>query len=160
MRQWIAKPLMMFSLVMIAAGAVAGCSVEARQSGHPTPDEVRQQQDIKIRAENNAQARSIAQECGAQMASHDLDPIRGKVELARPENTEGPAFAILTNDRIPTGSDAIPTGEERAAIAKWATIRDSCIQRINQFWASAPYPPSGGPLYRQKYFSFSDQARE
>jgi hypothetical protein len=47
-----------------------------------------------------------------------------------------PPFEIAVNDNFPTDS-------ERAAIAKWATLRDDCLRR----YVAIPYiPPGSSPL--------------
>jgi hypothetical protein len=62
-------------------------------------------------------------ECKAEiLAASELNPIRNKVELYKPPTEGPPPFEILSNDTFPTDM-------ERPLIAKWATMRDSCIKR-------------------------------
>lgn len=86
--------------------------------------------------DTSALVQTANSECKEQLQAPDLDPIRTKVELSR-ESWESPVpFAIAT-------IDAFPTEAERAAIAKWATLRDDCIKRSN---AAFSIPPSAAPL--------------
>ncbi len=64
----------------------------------------------------------IADACVKDYETPELDPIRHKVELYRANVDAAPPFAIASNE-------SYPTGEERQAIAKWATLRDACIAR-------------------------------
>jgi hypothetical protein len=112
--------------------------------------ETRQQHDAPIIEANHATSQALDRDCQAQLAAHDLDPIRGKVELVRSENTGPPPFAILSNE-------SIPTPDEKVAIAKWATIRDGCFERRNQWSSSASLPSNENPLVRDKYLSFDRQ---
>jgi hypothetical protein len=64
------------------------------------------------------------------LAASDLDPIRNKVELYKQLSDGPPPFEIASNDTF-------PTDQERQLIAKWATIRDSCIKR-QEAWLVVP----------------------
>jgi hypothetical protein len=71
------------------------------------------------------------EECKSEMlAATDLDPIRNKVELYKQLSDGPPPFEIAANDTFPTTN-------ERPIIAKWATIRDSCIKR-QETWLVVP----------------------
>jgi hypothetical protein len=71
------------------------------------------------------------EECKSEMlAATDLDPIRNKVELYKRLADGPPSFEIASNDTF-------PTDQERPLIAKWATIRDSCIKR-QEAWLVVP----------------------
>jgi hypothetical protein len=67
-------------------------------------------------------AQQLADECKQSYDTHELDPIRTKVELYRATPEAPPPFAIASNDHF-------PTDVEREAIAKWATLRDECLAR-------------------------------
>ena len=56
------------------------------------------------------------------LAATELDPIRRKVELYKPPTDGPPSFEFAANDTFATDA-------ERPLIAKWATMRDSCIKR-------------------------------
>jgi predicted small secreted protein len=71
------------------------------------------------------------EECKSEMlGATDLDPIRNKVELYKQLSEGPPPFEIASNDTFPTAN-------ERPIIAKWATIRDSCIKR-QEAWLAVP----------------------
>jgi hypothetical protein len=75
-------------------------------------------------------------ECKEQLQIPELDVIRAKVELYR-DSWETPVpFAIAT-------IDTFPTQQERIAIAKWATLREGCVNRQA---AALSMPPSATPL--------------
>lgn len=63
-------------------------------------------------------------ECKASMDTTELDPIRHKVELYREPGDQPLPFEIATNDNF-------PSNEDRPAIAKWASLRDECIRRVD-----------------------------
>ena len=71
------------------------------------------------------------EECRSEMlAATDLDPIRNKVELYKQISDGPPPFDIASNDTF-------PTDKERPLIAKWASIRDSCVER-QEAWLVLP----------------------
>jgi hypothetical protein len=71
------------------------------------------------------------EECKSEMlAATDLDPIRNKVEFYKQLSDGPPPSEIASNDTF-------PTDKERPLIAKWATIRDSCIKR-QEAWLVVP----------------------
>ena len=72
------------------------------------------------------------EECKARVATPELEPIRHKVELVREQGDQPLPFEIATNDNFPTSDD-------RPVIAKWATVRDECIRRLDE----VQYIPSG-----------------
>ncbi len=72
------------------------------------------------------------QECKATLATSELDPIRHKVELIREQGDDPLPFEIATNDNFPSSAD-LPV------IAKWATLRDECIRRLD----AVQYIPTG-----------------
>lgn len=80
----------------------------------------------------SASIKASKEECKANMATPELDPIRHKVELTREPGDQPLPFEILTNDTFPAADD-------RPVIAKWATLRDECIRRM----AELPYIPPG-----------------
>jgi hypothetical protein len=90
--------------------------------------------DPSEQAERSPQ--SINLECKDQLRTSDLDPIRSKVELYRDSWESAVPFVIATNDTF-------PSQQERAAIAKWATLREECTARQI---AAFSMPPSATPL--------------
>lgn len=65
------------------------------------------------------------QQCDVDMRTSDLDPIRQKVELNRNMlDKDPPPFALASNE-------AFPTDSERPVVARWASLRDVCVQKIN-----------------------------
>jgi hypothetical protein len=90
--------------------------------------------DASAQAEHSPQP--IGLQCKDQLRTSDLDPIRYKVELIRDSWENSVPFAIATNDTF-------PTQEERAAISKWATLREECVARQN---AAFSLPPTATPL--------------
>jgi hypothetical protein len=79
-----------------------------------------------------ASFKASKEECKASLATPELDPIRHKVEFNREPGDEPLPFEIATNDNF-------PTSDERPVIAKWATLRDECIRRMDEL----QYIPSG-----------------
>lgn len=79
-----------------------------------------------------ASIKASREECKASVATPELEPIRHKVELVREQGDDPLPFEIATNDNF-------PTSDERPVIAKWATLRDECIRRLD----ALQYIPSG-----------------
>ena len=77
--------------------------------------------DVKA-MHSNIQASNA--ECKEELTVPALDPIRDKVELMRQPTDGAPPFSIMANDTFPTDA-------ERTAIRQWATIRDSCLKRLD-----------------------------
>lgn len=69
----------------------------------------------------NDQFKAIHDQCKADLQSPELDAIRHKVDLYRAWE-DAPSFEAASNEDFPT----MP---ERAAIAKWAALRDDCLRR-------------------------------
>jgi hypothetical protein len=65
------------------------------------------------------------EECKADYATSELDPIRSKVELSRKSAESSVPFEIASNDKY-------PTAQERTAIGKWAKLREVCVERNRQ----------------------------
>lgn len=89
-----------------------------------------------------------ADQCKADYATPELDPIRNKVELFRDGTSGAPPFAIASND-------SFATPEERVAISKWAPLRENCLSRIEALQTD---PLSASPLqrtYREQDRAFS-----
>jgi hypothetical protein len=85
------------------------------------------------------------QRCKDEMQASDLDPIRQKVELYRVmADKDAPPFALASNE-------AFPTDSELPVIARWASMRDLCVNRDNAIRAT---PSSANP--REK-MSFQEQ---
>jgi hypothetical protein len=94
-----------------------------------------QAQGGATKAQSDAIAASFKaskEECKASMATPELEPIRHKVEFAREQGDEPLPFEIATNDNF-------PTADERPVIARWASLRDECIRRME----ALQYIPSG-----------------
>jgi hypothetical protein len=69
------------------------------------------------------------------MAVPDLDPLRDKIQFGRKLDSQPPfQYASL---------DSFPTAAERPLIARWATLRDACIERER---AVNPIAPNATPL--------------
>jgi len=64
---------------------------------------------------------TIGTECKTELLNTDLDSIRDKVEIFKNLNS-APPFSIATNDSFPSDTDKV-------AIAKWAKIREGCINK-------------------------------
>lgn len=101
-----------------------------------------------------AAAKSVGEQCMADMASPDLDPIRPKAELFRPSLDATVPFEIASNDSFPTEA-------EKPVIAKWATLRDGCLKRNETL---VPYPQNAAQMQiafieRQRAFSREAAAR-
>jgi hypothetical protein len=68
-----------------------------------------------------AQFDAIHKQCATDMATLELDPIRDKIEFSRSLDAPPPfQYASL---------NAFPIAIERPVIAKWAKLRDACIER-------------------------------
>ncbi|MFM0732642.1 hypothetical protein PQQ52_19350 [Paraburkholderia sediminicola] len=90
------------------------------------------------KAQNDAIAaryEAVRKQCEADMVARDLDRLRDKIQLGRKLDSPPPfQYASL---------DSFPTAVERPLIAKWATLRDACIERER---AVNPIPPNATPL--------------
>ncbi|HLX29703.1 MAG TPA: hypothetical protein VKV24_14575 [Casimicrobiaceae bacterium] len=97
--------------------------------GQQTKAQEQQQHEDAIRA----QFGDVAAQCKHEFeAATELDPIRGKVEFYRDDWDAAPPFAIAV-------LDVFPDSEERAAISKYATLRDACNRRRD----AVSYIPAG-----------------
>lgn len=102
-------------------------SDESSKSAQPAEGVTKEQSDAIVAAQKAA-----LDECKASFATPELDPIRQKVEFWR-GTEDGPLpFEIAVND-------SFPTAEERPVIAKWASLRDACLQHMQDL----PYVPPG-----------------
>jgi hypothetical protein len=82
-----------------------------------------------------AQFEAVRKQCEADMAVHDLDPLRDKIQFGRKFDSPPPfQYASL---------DSFPTAVDRPLIAKWATLRDACMERER---AVNPVAPNATPL--------------
>ena len=96
-------------LLAICLG-LAGCAVV--QNAETRNDVERQRADLT----------QAALQCHQEMvATSDLEPILGKIELDRPVPDSAPPFSI-------TSDDTFATDAERQAIKKWASLRDECAR--------------------------------
>ena len=98
------------------------------------------------------QISSLGDQCANAMAAPELDPIRHKVELWKTRFDTPPPFEMASNDNFPSES-------EKPTIAKWATLRDQCIQRDD---AISIVPPSASALqanFIQENRSFFTEAQ-
>ncbi|ANB77332.1 hypothetical protein AYM40_35215 [Paraburkholderia phytofirmans OLGA172] len=82
-----------------------------------------------------AQYESALKQCEADMSTHELDPLRDKIQFAR-KFDDAPPFQYASLDAFPSAAD-------RPLIAKWATLRDDCIRREH---AIDVIPPNATPL--------------
>jgi hypothetical protein len=64
---------------------------------------------------------AVHKQCATDLATHELDPIRDKIEFSR-KLDEAPPFEYAS-------LDAFPTPAQRPLIAKWANLRDACMER-------------------------------
>jgi hypothetical protein len=79
-----------------------------------------------------ASFKASREECKASVATPELEPIRHKLEFIRDQGDDPLPFEIATNDNF-------PTSEDRPVIARWATLRDECIRRMD----ALQYIPAG-----------------
>jgi hypothetical protein len=82
-----------------------------------------------------AQFDAVHKQCAADMSAPELDPIRDKIEFSRTLD-EAPPFQYAS-------LDVFPTSAGRPLIAKWAKLRDACMERerlVNVI------PPDANPL--------------
>jgi hypothetical protein len=157
---WHARKTSAFARLAIAAAALAGCSANTRQadtSVASTPPQIDaqtpQSPSVPVRPPDDLQGRILGRDCTAQLASHALDPIRTKVELERSFSDPLPPNILA--------DQTVATPAEKIAIAKWATHRDRCWQRIEESWLDMPPASADETQFRAKYFSFeSDLARQ
>ena len=68
--------------------------------------------------------RDELEQCQADLAVQELDPIRAKADVSRIAAEGPPPFSIALNDTFPTDS-------ERAVIAKWIKIWNGCRKQSN-----------------------------
>jgi hypothetical protein len=78
-----------------------------------------------------AAIKAAREECKTSMATPELDPIRHKVELMRDIGGQPLPFEIATNNNF-------PSAEDRPVIAKWASLRDECIRRLDEIQLVPP----------------------
>ncbi len=82
----------------------------------------RQQKVDAEAAEIQKQFDELRAQCDAEFASPDLDPIRTKIEFWAPR--DAPKFEVASDQSYPTDA-------ERDALAKYAKIREGCIERFD-----------------------------
>ena len=82
-----------------------------------------------------AQFDAVHKQCAADMSAPELDPIRDKIEFSR-KLDEAPPFQYAS-------LDAFPTPAQQPLIAKWAKLRDTCMERER---AVNVIPPDATPL--------------
>jgi hypothetical protein len=90
-------------------------------------------------------------QCKADVSIAELAPLRDKIELYREAMETPPPFGIIANDTFPTDAD-------RTLIAKWATLRDECIKRIDKVLAGASVGTQMQIAFQQQDQSFGRQA--
>ncbi|MGF6572511.1 MULTISPECIES: hypothetical protein [Paraburkholderia] len=97
-----------------------------------------------------AQFDAAHQQCDADMAAHELDPLREKIQFIRKLDSPPPfQYASL---------DSFPSSAERPLISKWATLRDACMERER---AVNPIPANASPLAEtviRKEMAFGSEA--
>ena len=100
----------------------------------------------------SAAIKGAQEQCKSELESdHQLDPIRDKVELFKPLNDGPPPFQFASNNTFPTDS-------ERVLIAKWATMRDTCIQRGQALLVVPPAANMAQSAVFQEDTSFAEDA--
>jgi hypothetical protein len=98
-----------------------------------------QQQASAVVRDAQAGLKAIGESCIQRMQSdHDLDPIRGKIELSRSVISGAPPPAMLADQ-------SRPSPQEKAAIAKWEALREVCVQEETQYGSSLSVPPNLEP---------------
>jgi hypothetical protein len=95
--------------------------------------------------------KAAREECKASMASPELDPIRHKVELMRDIGGQPLPFEIATNNNF-------PSAEDRPVIAKWASLRDECIRRLDEVQLVPPGANATQTAMLNQLRAFSHQA--
>ena len=86
----------------------------------------------QIQADNREALDRILFECETSYWTVELDPIRHKVEISRYRKGGKPQEVTPPN--------TVPTLEDRKAIALWASLRNTCSNRITTFLQNAPLP--------------------
>ena len=76
---------------------------------------------------------NLQSDCKIGMQVNELDIIRTKVDLFENASESAPTFEIATNTTY-------PNVDEKAAIAKWAKIREECMSRENEAIATSQQP--------------------
>ncbi|WP_125469824.1 hypothetical protein [Caballeronia telluris] len=76
-----------------------------------------------------------SKQCETEMATPELLPLRDKIQFSR-KLDDAPPFQY-------SSLDVFPSAVDRPLIARWATIRDGCIQRES---AIEIIPPDATPL--------------
>jgi hypothetical protein len=105
-----------FSVSLLFIGALTGCGPVH------LVEELSYKSDVDKMV---VQVRASQQQCKDEMQTSALDPIRQKVELARDlGDKDPPPFAIASNQSVPTDT-------ELPVVAKWASMRDVCVKRVN-----------------------------
>ncbi len=136
------------TIIALIGLTLAGCGgaavIQKRQAEY-------QQAGIQIRGQFAAAHR----DCQAEMDSHDLDPIRNKVELIKASQTAPTPFAMLI-------INTTPTEEEQVAITKWADARERCLAMVKQVISALALPLSMPANFQQQMKSgmltFADEA--
>jgi hypothetical protein len=120
-------------IALLLAGSVNGCG----------PAHLVQELNYKSDAGKMlGQVQASQQQCKEEMQSPELEPIRSKVELTRIFSDKNPPpFVISSNDNFAANT-------ELPVIAKWAAMRDTCIQRAN---ALRTVPSSANATERQQF---------
>jgi clan AA aspartic protease (TIGR02281 family) len=97
---------------------------------------MQQQQAATIVQEAKTQLQTIMQTCMQRIdADREIDPIRNKIELVRTGIAGAPPPNMLSDQ-------SRPTAQEKAAIAKWESVRESCAQQQMQYGLSLSLPTS------------------
>jgi hypothetical protein len=109
-----------------------------------------QRQVLSAAAQIKADVAQLNEQCRANMAVPDVDPIRGKIELDRTDWSGPTPFSMLTNnDR--------PTALERDAIGSWGRIRDACEVAVFQYPQTAPNLPAFSQPARERVVSVGEK---
>jgi hypothetical protein len=124
------------ALAILVLGCVAACAAIKQPTTGGLGEEASAQSSDAETAAFNTALEVLRSSCEAKMRDPALNAIRHKIELMRDIPAAGdngpPPLSIVMNN-------AKPTGEEEAAIEKWAKIYEECIRqgyRIGEAWST------------------------
>jgi len=118
-----------FATLALFAATTAAMDGPARADSRPAASSL---EIYQIQSDNREALDRIVFECDQSYWTAELDSIRHKVEIARYRKNGKP------QEVTPTSTYA--TAEERKAITLWASLRNTCANRINSFLQNAPLP--------------------
>ncbi len=120
--------------------------LEENQSGTPGFTPLTSAVRFTCVSDMTAQNKAATAECRENLQVPSLDPIRGKVEMIRDNPDVPPPFEIASNDTF-------ASAPERTVIARWATLRDQCINSMR-----AALPPIATANALQEAFVQQDRS--